>query len=202
MESSIWRGLSSLMNRVRCLWSTTDPLLQQYHDEEWGLPQREERALFELLCLEGAQAGLSWRTILHKRAAYREVFYQFDPLLVANIDERQQQALRQDARIIRHEAKIRAFVENAKIWVAARGDGMDWPAYLWSFVGGEASHPGWQDGAAIPAETDASLAMSHALRKMGFRFVGPKICYAFMQVSGMVNDHVRDCFRFSQIIAL
>lgn len=190
------------MKKIRCQWCTSDPLLQQYHDEEWGLPQREERALFELLCLEGAQAGLSWRTILNKRVAYREVFYQFDPMRVANIDEWQQQALRNDARIIRHEAKIRAIVSNAKIWVASRGNGMDWPTFLWSFVDGEARHPGWQNDAEIPSETDASHAMSQALRKMDFRFVGPKICYAFMQASGMVNDHLRECFRFSQIIAL
>ena len=176
-----------------------NPLMQQYHDEEWGVPLKKERGLFELLCLEGAQAGLSWHTILKRREGYREVFHYFDPMLVSHIDEGLQRDLMKDQRIIRSKAKISAFIGNAQVLVELKRSGFDFAEFLWSFVGGTTRHHGWKSGSEIPTETEESIAMSQELRALGFKFVGPKICYAFMQASGMVNDHLLSCYRYEQI---
>ena len=177
----------------------TNPLMQQYHDTEWGVPLRNEQRLFELLCLEGAQAGLSWLTILNRREGYREIFHNFDPMLVSHIDEGRQRDLMKDQRIIRNKAKIRAFIENAHVLVELKGSGFDFVEFLWSFVGGITRHNGWKSGSEIPTETEESIALSNELRALRFKFVGPKICYAFMQASGMVNDHLLSCYRYEQV---
>ena len=180
---------------MRCPWAGEDPLYVAYHDEEWGVPVRDERLLFEFLLLEGAQAGLSWYTVLKKRAHYREVFDAFDPARIAAWDDARQAALLADAGIIRNRATVAAAVDNARAWLRLRAEGIDPVAWLWSFVGGQPLHNAWQTLAEVPATTAASEAMSRALRARGFRFVGPTICYAFMQATGMVNDHLVGCPR-------
>lgn len=180
---------------VRCEWAGSDPLYLAYHDDEWGVPVRDPRRLFELLCLEGAQAGLAWITILRKREGYRSAFGGFDPTRIAAYDDSDRARLVADARIVRNRAKIDAFIGNARAWLA-----LDDPVgVVWSFVGGETVHNEWRTLADVPAETDASRAMSRELRRLGFRFVGPTIAYAFMQAAGLVNDHVIDCFRYAQL---
>jgi DNA-3-methyladenine glycosylase I len=179
----------------RCGWAGTDPLYVEYHDREWGVPLRDQRALFELLCLEGAQAGLAWITILRKRHGYRDAFDGFDPTRIAAYTDADRVRLLGDARIVRNRAKIEAFIGNARAWLEA-GD----PAgLLWGFVGGSPIQNGWRAMDEIPAETDASRAMSRELRGRGFRFVGPTICYAFMQSAGLVNDHLVSCFRHQEL---
>ena len=181
----------------RCAWATgLEPFHQAYHDEEWGVPSHDERHLFEMLILEGAQAGLSWSTILRKREGYRTAFAGFDPAVVARFDRRRLERLMNDPGIVRNRAKIAAAVTNAKAALEVP-DGLD--AFLWSFVGGTPKRNRWRSLADIPSETDESRAMSKALKARGFRFVGPTICYAFMQAVGMVNDHVTACFRYREI---
>ncbi len=180
---------------IRCGWSTSDPLYIAYHDEEWGSPVRDDRKLFEMLCLEGAQAGLSWITILKRRQGYRAAFDDFDPAVVATYDEEKMGALLQDVRIIRNRAKIRAFVQNAHAFLRVQAEFGSFAGYIWSFVGGQPHvncPPTLQE---VPADTPESHAMSKALKKRGFSFVGPTICYAFMQACGLVDDHTQDCFR-------
>ena len=186
---------------VRCDWSgEDDELMLAYHDEEWGVPLHGDAALFEMLTLEGAQAGLSWRTVLHRREGYRRVFEGFDlGRLAAWTDEDQARAL-QDEGIIRNRAKVASTVGNAQAaleLIAEDGEGA-FDRFLWSFVGGEPRVNGFTSMSELPAETDESKAMSKALKQAGFRFVGPTICYAFMQACGMVNDHTTDCFRYSE----
>jgi DNA-3-methyladenine glycosylase I len=167
-----------------------------YHDDEWGIPTRDDRALFELLLLEGFQAGLSWRTILHRRAGMREAFDGFDPQLIAAYDEQRIEQLLQDARIIRSRAKVRAAIQNAQAYlrlVAEHGSFAEW---IWSFVGGRPRRENRQTGEDVPSQTPEAVALSKALRKAGFSFVGPTIVYAFMQSAGLVDDHVAGCFRF------
>jgi len=179
----------------RCPWAGDDPLYQAYHDREWGRPLRDERALFELLVLEGAQAGLAWITILRKREGYRRAFAGFDPERVAAFGERDRARLLADAGIVRNRAKIAAAIDNARAWLALRerdGGPVEW---LWSFVGGEPRVHRWRTLAEVPATSPESERMSRALKAGGFRFVGPTICYAFMQAAGMVNDHLVGCFR-------
>lgn len=188
--------------RQRCPWCAGDPLMERYHDEEWGRPLYDEGRLFELLCLEGAQAGLSWRTILHKRDGYRRAFAGFDPQRMATYDDGKIEALRQDAGIVRNTAKIRAFIGNARALLTMLDSNMDFVAFLWQFTDGRTRQNRRSHPSQIPTETAASLAMSDALRAAGFRFVGPTICYAFMQASGMVNDHLVDCFCYEEIAAL
>ena len=182
---------------VRCAWAGNDPLMQRYHDEEWGVPMHDDRALFELLVLEGAQAGLSWRTILHRREGYRAAFDGFDIARVAGYGQSDRERLVSDARIIRHRAKIDAAIANARATmdVQARHGSLD--AFLWSFVGGKPRLNAFHDLSELPARTEVSQAMSKALRSHGFSFVGPTICYAFMQSAGLVNDHVATCFRYA-----
>jgi DNA-3-methyladenine glycosylase I len=181
----------------RCAWvPESEPLYVAYHDEEWGVPSRDERHLFELLVLEGAQAGLSWLTILRKRDGYRRAFANFDVERVARFGKRDVERLLADAGIVRNRLKVESAIANAKAALQLDG-GLG--EYLWSFVGGEPKVNRWKTLAEIPAETEESRAMSKDLKKRGFRFVGPTVCYAFMQATGLVNDHTVDCFRYRQV---
>ncbi len=185
---------------TRCAWaSPTDPLYLAYHDTEWGVPLHDDRALFEFLVLEGAQAGLSWATILHKRENYRKAFDRFDPRKVARYDARKVKALLADAGIVRNRLKIAAAIQNAKAFLAVQKEFGSFDAYIWQFVGGKPIKNAWRTLKDIPAQTPESAAMSRDLLKRGFKFVGPTICYAHMQATGMVNDHVVDCFRYEQV---
>jgi DNA-3-methyladenine glycosylase I len=180
----------------RCAWVPEgDPLYLAYHDEEWGVPSHDERHLFELLVLEGAQAGLSWSTILRKRESYRRAFAGFDVERVARFGPRDVERLLADAGIVRNRLKIESAVANARATIDAGG--LD--ELIWSFVGYEAKRNSWRTLAEVPAETAESRAMSKELRSRGFRFVGPTICYALMQAAGLVNDHTTDCFRHAEI---
>ena len=173
--------------------------MQQYHDIEWGVPLHEDRALFELLILEGAQAGLSWRTVLHRREGYRVAFDGFDVATVAAYGDADRERLRADARIIRNRAKINAAIGNARATLAVQAEHGSLDAFLWSFVGGAPLRNAFAALGDIPARTEQSLAMSKALKESGYSFVGPTICYAFMQSAGLVNDHVASCFRYLQV---
>ena len=181
---------------VRCAWAGDDPLMRRYHDEEWGVPLHDDRALFELLVLEGAQAGLSWRTVLHRREGYRAAFEGFDIAHVAAYGQSDRERLLADARIIRNRAKIDAAIANARATmdVQARHGSLD--DFLWSFIGGTPRRNAFGDVSELPAQTEVSRTMSKALRSYGFSFVGPTICYTFMQSAGLVNDHVTSCFRY------
>ena len=181
----------------RCPWANGGPLEIEYHDTEWGVPSHDDRHLFEMLILEGAQAGLSWSTILRKRAAYRKAFAGFDPAKVARFDARRRAALMRDPGIVRNRLKIDASVTNARQVLAVQEEHGSLGAYLWQFVGGRPIVNRWTTRDRVPAETAESRALSRALLQRGFRFVGPTICYAFMQATGMVNDHVTTCFRYS-----
>ncbi len=184
---------------ARCPWGEGDPLYAAYHDTEWGVPLRDERALFELLILEGAQAGLAWITILRKRAGYRRAFSGFDPVRIADYGQADVDRLLADAGIVRNRAKVNAAIGNARAWLrladeeGSRGD------HLWSFVGGRPVQNRWRSLAEVPSETDASRALSADLRRRGFRFVGPTIAYALMQSAGLVNDHLVGCFRHAEV---
>ena len=188
--------------RIRCAWGTADPLYVDYHDREWGVPLHDDRALFELLCLEGAQAGLAWITILRKRDGYRRAFDGFDPHRVAGFGEADVARLLDDAGIVRNRAKINAVIGNARAYLRLVDDIGSFAAHLWSFVEGRAVQNAWRGMGDVPAETEASRAMSRALKRRGFTFVGPTIMYAFMQSAGLVNDHVLDCFRHAEVAAL
>jgi DNA-3-methyladenine glycosylase I len=183
---------------TRCAWANGGPLEIEYHDTEWGVPSRDDRHLFEMLILEGAQAGLSWSTILRKRENYRKAFAGFDPVKVARFDARKRAALMRDPGIVRNRLKIEATVANARQVLAVQEEHGSLAAYLWQFVDDRPVVNAWTALGQVPAETAASRAMSKALIKRGFRFVGPTICYAFMQATGMVNDHVTTCFRYSK----
>ena len=187
--------------RVRCPWAGTDPDSDyvRYHDEEWGVPVHDDRLLFEFLILEGAQAGLSWSTILRKRAAYRKAFANFDAARVARFGAVDIRRLLADPGIVRNRLKVSAAIDNARATLAVRARDGSLDRYLWQFVDGRPVQNRWSASRQVPAETDASRAMSKALRADGFRFVGPTICYAFMQATGMVNDHLVDCFRHRRI---
>jgi DNA-3-methyladenine glycosylase I len=185
-------------DRERCGWAGADALYIEYHDTEWGVPARDPRRLFELLILEGAQAGLSWSTILRKRDGYRRAFAGFDPAAVAAFGPDDVERCLTDPGIVRNRAKIAATVGNAKAWLE-----LDDPvAYLWGFVDGAPVQNSWRALGEIPATTPASDAMSKALKKRGFRFVGPTICYALMQSCGLVNDHLTSCFRHREVAGL
>jgi DNA-3-methyladenine glycosylase I len=187
----------------RCTWaSPADHEYVAYHDREWGVPLRDPRALFELLCLEGAQAGLSWSTILHRRDGYRAAFAGWNPETVAGFGPADEARLLADTRIVRNRAKVSAAIANARAVLALRDAGVDLADHLWSFVGGTPTRNTWRELSEIPAETAASRAMSRDLRRRGFAFVGPTICYAFMQSAGMVNDHLVGCFRHAEVAAL
>jgi DNA-3-methyladenine glycosylase I len=181
---------------VRCGWAGSDPLYVAYHDEEWGVPLHDDRALFEFLVLEGAQAGLSWITILRKRAAYREAFDGFDPARVARFDARRVRALLANERIVRNRQKIEAAIANARGVLAVQEEFGSFDAYLWRFVGGRPLRNAWTSIRQVPVFTPEAQAMSRDLKARGFKFVGPTICYSHMQATGMVNDHLVDCFRY------
>jgi DNA-3-methyladenine glycosylase I len=180
----------------RCDWVPEgDPLYVAYHDEEWGVPSHDDTHLFELLVLEGAQAGLSWSTILRKREGYRQAFAGFDAEKVARFTKRDVERILKDPGIVRNRLKVESSVDNAKRVLEVRDELGSLDAYLWSFVDGEPLVGSWRSVRELPAETDESKAMSKDLKRRGFRFVGPTICYAFMQAVGIVDDHTRDCFR-------
>jgi DNA-3-methyladenine glycosylase I len=183
----------------RCGWAGADPLYVRYHDEEWGVPVHDDRRLFEMLILEGAQAGLSWITILRKRPAYRKAFDRFDPKKIARYDARKRRALLADAGIVRNRLKIAATVDNARAFLTIQEQFGSFDAYVWRFVGGQPKVNGPRTLGDIPVRTAESDALSKDLQSRGFRFVGSTICYAFMQAVGLVNDHVRTCYRARQV---
>ncbi len=183
----------------RCPWCGNDPLYVRYHDEEWGVPVHDDRKLFEFLVLEGAQAGLSWLTILRRREGYRRAFAGFDPEAVARFDETDLERLRNDASIIRNRAKIRSAVVNARAFLAVREEFGSFDRYIWRFVDGRPIVNTWTRDEDIPATTPLSETISRDLKARGFSFVGPTIVYAHLQATGMVNDHLVDCFRHDEI---
>ncbi|RXT08047.1 DNA-3-methyladenine glycosylase I [Ammoniphilus sp. CFH 90114] len=186
-----------MQEKKRCGWVTTDPLYIKYHDEEWGVPVRDSQKLFEMLCLEGAQAGLSWITVLKKRENYRTAFDNFDPQRIAQYDEQKINILLSNEGIIRHRGKIEAFITNAKCYLEMTHKGEDFSTFLWSFIGGNPVINDWTENQKSPSKTEVSDAMSKALKKKGFKFVGSTICYAFMQATGMVDDHDGSCYKRS-----
>src|SRR5271169_25107 len=188
------------MTIKRCHWATTE-LNIPYHDEEWGMPLHDDRALFELLILEGAQAGLSWETVLKKRTRYREVFDGFDVEKVARYGKRKVRELLKDAGIIRNKLKIAATISNAQAFLKVQEEFGSFDKYIWQFVDGKPKQNAWKTHKRLPAKTVESDAISKDLQKRGFRFVGSTICYAFMQATGMVNDHLVQCFRYEELQA-
>ena len=178
---------------TRCAWVSDDPLYIDYHDNEWGRPVYDDQKLFEMLCLEGAQAGLSWITVLKKRAHYRKVFDNFDAQKIAGYTQHKREQLLTDAGIIRNKLKVNAFIVNAQLYLEIKKQG-GFSDYLWQFVNCKPIHNHWKSLQQIPATTEESDAMAKQLKKDGFKFVGSTICYAFMQATGMVNDHTTDCF--------
>jgi DNA-3-methyladenine glycosylase I len=185
--------------KQRCTWVGKDPLMTAYHDLEWGVPLHDETQLFEFLCLEGAQAGLSWSTVLNKRRAYRLAFDGFDPEAVAHYGEPKIQALLQNKGIIRNNLKIRAFITNANQFLKIQSDFGSFDNYIWQFVAHRPIQNQWERLDQIPATSPESITMSKDMRKRGFTFVGPTICYALMQAIGMVNDHTVDCYRYDEL---
>ena len=185
-----------MTDQRRCAWVSDDPLYRRYHDQEWGIPCRDDQRLFEMLTLEGAQAGLSWLTVLRRREGYRRAFDGFDPAVIASYDQAKVESLLQDPGIIRNRLKVASTISNARAWLelqAEHGSAADW---LWGFVDGEPVLNHWATPAQVPATTPTSDALSKALKQRGFKFVGSTICYALMQSVGMVNDHTTDCFRY------
>ncbi len=185
--------------KQRCWWCGDDELYQQYHDEEWGVPQHDERLLFEFLCLEGAQAGLSWITILRKRENYRALFDNFDAEKIVAYDERKIAELLTNPGIIRNKLKVNGFVKNARAYLNMKEQGINFHDYLWDYVDGEPLQNNPHEMGDVPANTAISDAMSKDLKKRGFTFVGSTICYAFMQAAGLVNDHLPHCYRHREL---
>jgi DNA-3-methyladenine glycosylase I len=186
-------------SRVRCTWAGTDPRMVAYHDDEWGVPQHDDRILYEKITLEGAQAGLSWSTILNKREGYRKAFAGFDPVKVARFTPAKVERLMQDPSIVRNRMKIESAIDNAKAVRAVQKELGSLDVYLWSFVDGTTLQNEHATLGVLPAATDVSKAMSKDMKKRGFRFVGPTTMYALMQAMGMVNDHTVDCYRWKQL---
>jgi DNA-3-methyladenine glycosylase I len=187
---------------ARCAWCGEDPLYVAYHDQEWGVPVFDDRTLFEFLVLEGAQAGLSWSTILKKREGYRAAFAAFDPKVVADYDQNNIDSLLEDPGIVRNRLKVASAVTNARAFLAVQEERGSFAEYIWSFVDGQPIQNSWQKLAEIPATTPVAEAISKDLKQRGFRFVGPTIVYAHMQATGMVNDHLVDCFRHAEVAAM
>ena len=185
--------------RTRCPWAGKDPLYIAYHDTEWGVPLHDDQRLFEFLILEGVQAGLSWLTVLKKRAHYRAAFDGFDPMKVAGYGPARVQELLSDAGLIRNRLKITAAVNNARAFLEVQAVFGSFDTFIWDFVEGRPVRNAWQRMEAVPAQTATSRRMSREMKSRGFKFVGPVICYAYMQAVGMVNDHLVDCFRHSEI---
>ena len=186
----------------RCTWCGDDPLYMDYHDKEWGLPVHDDTKLFEMLILEGAQAGLSWITILKRRDGYRKAFDNFDAVKIAKYDQKRIDALLADTGIIRNKLKVNAAIKNAKVFLKLQAEYGSFDAYIWQFVKHKPIQNKWTASEQVPAETVESQAMSKALKKLGFSFVGPTICYAYMQATGMVNDHLKTCYRYKEIVDL
>jgi DNA-3-methyladenine glycosylase I len=186
-------------DRVRCGWAGADPLYRAYHDREWGVPLHDDRRLFELLCLEGAQAGLAWITILRKRAGYRRAFDRFDPRKVAAYRAAKIRSLLADPGIVRNRLKVLGAIRNARAFLALRAELGTFDRFVWQFVGGDPRRNAWRSLKEVPARTPESDALSRALQQRGFTFVGSTICYAFMQAAGLVNDHTLDCFRYPEV---
>jgi DNA-3-methyladenine glycosylase I len=186
---------------MRCTWSESDEM-REYHDEEWGVPVHDDAKLFEFVTLEGAQAGLSWLTILRRRRGYQKAFTGFDPIRVARFTEQKVDRLLCDEGIIRHRGKIESTVSNAKAILALQKSGQTLDGLLWSFVDGEPLQHNWKKDPTIAASTPEAVRMSKELKKLGFRFVGPTTCYAMMQATGLVNDHHPSCFRFAEVALL
>lgn len=180
---------------TRCPWAGSDPLYLRYHDSEWGVPVHDDRHFFEMLVLEGAQAGLAWITILRKREGYRDAFDGFDPAVVARYDDRRVEALLGNPAIVRNRLKVGSAVGNARAFLRVQEEHGSFDRYVWRFVDGRPRQNAWRGMDEVPAETPESRALSRDLKRRGFRFVGPTICYAFMQATGLVNDHLVDCFR-------
>ncbi len=187
------------MNRQRCAWCGTDPIYQNYHDVEWGVPLHNDRQLFEMLILDGAQAGLSWLTILRKRENYRQALDGFDPEKIAGYDEVKIAELLANPGIVRNRLKIKSAIANARAYLRIQERPGGFSALLWRHVEFQPKQNAWRSMAELPARTSESEAMSRELQRLGFNFVGPTICYAFMQAAGMVNDHVVDCFRHREL---
>ncbi len=183
----------------RCEWANSDPLYIDYHDREWGVPLHDDRLLFEFLVLDGAQAGLSWLTILKKRENYRRAFDFFDPVKVASYSGKKIEELLADAGIVRNRGKVESAVRNAGAFLKVQEEHGSFDRYIWSFVRGKPRKNSFKNLKEIPAQTEESEAMSRDLKKRGFNFVGPTICYAFMQAAGLVNDHLVDCFRYKEV---
>jgi len=190
--------LKELNMLMRCEWAGSDPMYVAYHDEEWGVPVHDDQKLFEFLILEGMQAGLSWSTILRKRENFRQAFDHFDPEVIARYDQHKVKELMTNAGIIRNLRKIESTIGNAQAFLAVQDEFGSFDAYLWQFSGGKPIVNAWQSMHEIPAQTVEAVTMSKDLVKRGFRFVGPTICYAHMQATGMVNDHTIDCFRYTE----
>jgi len=188
-----------MSDQTRCAWCGDDPLYLAYHDEEWGVPVHDDRALFEMLTLEGAQAGLSWLTILRKREGYRRAFHGFDIAGVAAMTDQEAEALREDSGIVRNRLKIASTIRNAKVMLQMQQEHGSFGKWLWAFTGGAPIQNAFTDMASLPAETELSKQISKELKRAGMNFVGPTIIYAMMQAIGMVNDHVVDCFRYPQV---
>jgi len=186
----------------RCPWCGTDPLYVHYHDRVWGRPEYDSEALFEKLCLDGQQAGLSWLTILRKQHTYRSVYANFDPQVIARFSEQDEKCLLQNPGIIRNQLKVRSIIRNARSYLALREQGICFSDFLWQFVDHQPRQNHWRSQSQVPAITAESEAMSRALKKAGFSFVGPTIVYAFMQATGMVNDHLVDCPAHRECLAL
>jgi DNA-3-methyladenine glycosylase I len=184
----------------RCSWVTDDPLILRYHDREWGTPVHDDRRLFGLTLLEGAQAGLNWMIILRRREAYRAAFADFDPARIARFDGRKVASLMRNVAIIRNRRKIEGAIQNARAYLALRKDGNTLDDFMWKFVGGKPIVNRWRNISQIPASTPESDAMSKAMKKAGFTFFGTTICYAHMQAAGMVNDHIVTCFRYRELL--
>ena len=191
--------MSTIEDRFRC-FGGEDPLSMKYHDEEWGVPEHDDRALFELIVLEGAQAGLSWRTILHRREGYRKAFKGFDPAVVAEYTPERIDELLQDPGIIRNRRKVESAVRNAGAFLRVQEEFGSFDEYVWGFVGGRPVMNAFTSWSEVQAQTDVSRALSRDLKRRGFSFVGPTICYAYMQSIGMVNDHLTSCFRWQEIV--
>ena len=191
-----------MVEKERCGWSGTDELYVAYHDEEWGVPVWDDRTLFEFLVLEGAQAGLSWSTILNKREGYRRLYDGFDPQLVARYDDQKRAELLTDPAIVRNRAKVAASIGNANAFLEVQAEFGSFSNYIWRFTDGAPIQNAWKTMAEIPAKTALAETISKDLKKRGFKFVGPTIIYAHMQATGMVNDHVVSCFRYSEVAAL
>ena len=194
----VQHGKGGAMRRS-CEWPSGDPLMIEYHDTEWGVPVHEDRKLFEFLVLDAAQAGLSWRTVLRKRENYRRAFAGFDPERVARFTRRDVGRLLRDPGIIRNRLKVESAVANARALLAVREEFGSFDAYVWSFTGGTTIRNAWKRLDQLPAESAESRAMSRDMKKRGFRFCGPVICYAFMQAAGLVNDHLVHCFRYREV---